>query len=500
MGDLEHTFARGGYHGASKNTPYSRWTPGGNSPDDDILWDLPTLRERSRDLIRNDSIASGALDTITGNVVGRGLVPQARIDAEAIGISEEEAEAYRKAVDRVWARWSRRVDLAGRLSAPGLQEMLLRQVVENGDVFALPRRVKGRPYSLAIQLVEADRVTTPTGKISSKAIREGVVRDSDGRHTGYWIKRTHPGDSREARSDDFVLVPAEDGKTRLVYHLYRQLRPDQSRGVPWFASSLLHYKDLSQYQRAELIAAKVAACAAMAIVTRDPTGEALRAATTTETSTGGQSELLQPGTVYRLLPGEEIQGFNPQRPNAQFDAFMTRVIRSIGAGIRHPYELLSQDFSKTTYTSGRMALTEVRAVYRWLQWWIVTEILQDLYELLLEEAYLLGELPARNWDANREEYLRALWVGPGWSWVDPQKEVAATKESVDEGFSTLAQECAARGLDWEEVLEQRAREERRKKELGLVKDPPTPTEGGFNDDASDPDDEEETPRDDPAPQ
>jgi capsid protein len=36
------------------------------------------------------------------------------------------------------------------------------------------------------------------------------------------------------------------------------------------------------------------------------------------------------------------------------------------------------------------------------------------------------------------------------------------------GLSTLEEECASQGLDWEEVLEQRSREKNKMKELGLT--------------------------------
>lgn len=39
---------------------------------------------------------------------------------------------------------------------------------------------------------------------------------------------------------------------------------------------------------------------------------------------------------------------------------------------------------------------------------------------------------------------------------------------MDIGLSTLEAECAGQGLDWEEVLEQRAREKAKLAELGLI--------------------------------
>ena len=39
---------------------------------------------------------------------------------------------------------------------------------------------------------------------------------------------------------------------------------------------------------------------------------------------------------------------------------------------------------------------------------------------------------------------------------------------MDIGLSTLENECASQGLDWEEVVEQRVREKNKLKEMGLI--------------------------------
>ena len=52
--------------------------------------------------------------------------------------------------------------------------------------------------------------------------------------------------------------------------------------------------------------------------------------------------------------------------------------------------------------------------------------------------------------------------------MDPVKEAKAAQTRMDIGVSTLENECAEQGLDWEEVLEQRARERERMAELGLL--------------------------------
>ena len=69
---------------------------------------------------------------------------------------------------------------------------------------------------------------------------------------------------------------------------------------------------------------------------------------------------------------------------------------------------------------------------------------------------------------NRYAYTRCKWIGPGRGWVDPVKEAQACQIRMDIGLSTLEAECAGQGLDWEEVLEQRAREKAKLAELGLT--------------------------------
>lgn len=69
---------------------------------------------------------------------------------------------------------------------------------------------------------------------------------------------------------------------------------------------------------------------------------------------------------------------------------------------------------------------------------------------------------------NHYAYTRCKWIGPGRGWVDPVKEAQACQIRMDIGLSTLEAECAGQGLDWEEVLEQRAREKAKLTELGLT--------------------------------
>ena len=148
---------------------------------------------------------------------------------------------------------------------------------------------------------------------------------------------------------------------------------------------------------------------------------------------------------------------------------MERILRAISSALGLPYELVAKDFSKTNYSSARAALLEARRYFRCRQEWLSRRLCQPAWDMLIEEAYLEGDLEAMDFYPKRFDWTRARWIAPGWGWVDPTKEVKASRESVDGLISTLADEAAALGRDWEEVLEQRAREEEKRKSLGLPK-------------------------------
>ena len=92
-----------GSHGASyAKKSFVGWSVSGQDADDDIVANLPTLRDRSRDLYMGGGFATGALKTIRTNVVGSGLMLSALPDADFLKLTDDEAREWRKNVEREW--------------------------------------------------------------------------------------------------------------------------------------------------------------------------------------------------------------------------------------------------------------------------------------------------------------------------------------------------------------------------------------------------------------
>lgn len=133
-----------GYKGAKKNRPKENWVPGSGPADEEILFDLSDLRDRSRDLNRNNEIAAGATDTLVSQVVGSGIKPQRQVNAERLGIKPDHALEIQRQLESAWAAWKPNADSTNRLDFDDIQAMVQRQILENGEIVLLPLMVEGR--------------------------------------------------------------------------------------------------------------------------------------------------------------------------------------------------------------------------------------------------------------------------------------------------------------------------------------------------------------------
>jgi len=484
----------------------SNWTPAKLPPDADLLPDLPALVARSRDLDRNNGVAAGGLQTLQDNVAGFGLRLAAYPDWRALGKSIEWAAEWSQQVEALWRSWADTAacDVAAELTFAEMTKLVFRSALENGEALALPlwRPRPETPFRTCFQLIESDRlgnpiqdglafgyggaygygswggsgmVGAPVG-IDGRRVIGGIERDDFGRPLAYWIRTAADywgfGSYLTFSPDDWQRIPAETqwGRKR-VLHMHVKERIGQSRGRPILTPVIEQFRMLDSYQRTELQSAIVNAIVAGVIET-PVTGNEL-----VEMFGGDPNAYLAAKQAYRvrleggsmipLYPGDKMTPFIPARPAAQFPAFVESVSRQIGTAMGLPYELALKDFSKTNYSSARAALMEAWRFFTVRRHWLANSWATPVYRLFLEEAVNAGMIDAPDFYANQYFYTRCKWIGMGRGWVDPVKEAEAAQLRMEISVSTLEQECAEQGLDWREVLEQRALETARIDDLGL---------------------------------
>lgn len=468
-----------GYTGARTDRPQTQnWRPALGSATTDTVFDLPTLRARSRDLERNAPFARGAINTNVINVVGTGLRVLPHIDREFLGLSEEEADAWERQAQRIFNAWaeSEACDITREQDFAGLTSLALLSVLLSGDVLSI-RRFKRRPgdlFGTKVQLVEADRISNPRWAPNTDTLIEGVELDEDGAAVAYHVLDHHPGDvfgiGRLGRQT-WKRIPAfaSDG-SRIASLLFQRRRPGQPRGVPYLAAVIEALKQLDRYGESELQAAVVSSFFTVFLKTMGTGDEGTFAPFVEGEDPDDRDITLGSGAVVELGEGEDVAFANPMRPNQAFDAFVTAFLRQIGVGLDLPYEVLVKHFT-ASYSASRAALLEAWKGFRTLRRWLVGKWCRPWYAAVIREAVSRGLIEAPGFFDHpliERAWLGADWAGPSPGQIDPLKEAQAAKLRVEEGFSTRQQETAElTGGDWEANHEQRAKEERLRREAGL---------------------------------
>lgn len=449
------------------------WIAGGTSADSEITRDMARIRQRSRDLARNHPHAKKGLGVIVANKVGTGITSAPapkRLDGRRANKRENERLAG------LWARFVDECDATGRLDLYGLQSLGERTRSESGE--AIIRRV---PYVtdrddvpwFKLMALEPDFIDTarnlslPDGSYVKHGIQ--YSRDAPGRPVAYWMFEEHPGEASTAQTlrggMTSMPVPATD-----VIHLFKPLRPGQTRGVSDFTAAVIRLRALDDYDDAEVMRKKVAACLAAFVTT--PTGlPGSSLAPTTLDAAGRRVEQFSPGMIPYLRPGEAVTVADP-RPSSDYEPFNRVQLRAIAAGIEVPYELLSGDLSEVNYTSHRGGLVQFRGMVEADQWQIlVPQLCRRVWQWFLEWAYAIHGI-------DRE--LPAIYTPPRFGLLDPAKEVPAQIQAIRAGIMSYQTTVRREGYDPDEMLAEVAEFQRQVKALDVAVEcvPPPPVQPG----------------------
>jgi lambda family phage portal protein len=493
------------YHGASrKRRPLAGWKALSGDADSDTLQDLPDLRDRASDLVRNAPIAVGAISTQVNKVVGTGLALQVRPDASVLGLTEDQVDAWKRNVEPRFLAWaeSEDCDATRRQNFYGLEALAFRAALERGDSFAVLKEIRRRnPNGLAVLVLEADRISNPHYRADKRTLAGGIEMDVNGAPLACYIEQLGTGALLHRASEwDRVAFYGERSQRRQVIHLYQRLRPGQTRGVPYLAPVIQVLKQIADYGESELEAAAVSALFAV-FVTSDGAEQLspLESATSgeyqasdTSAAGGGWDGKLSPGLAVELEPGQKIETTTPGRPNQAFEQFVTAWTRQVGIALDMPYEVLTKHF-QSSYSAARAALMDMWSFTRVRREWLASNFCQPIYEEWLANEVAAGRIAAPGFfrdPLRRWAWSRAWWVGDGPGAIDPLKEAQAVEKNLAIGRTTLEKASMEYdGSDWRDNLRQRGREQTEAGGAGLL---PAPAgQPPSADDDADPDEEDD---------
>lgn len=472
--------------GASTAKKYARgWNTKSRSPKEDILDNLPELRQRTRQLFMNDMLGRAAIMRVVEHAVGTGLQYRSYPNYRVLGITREAARDWGRRAQMLFRLHfgSAGCDAQGLNNFDQLQALALLCRMHGGDSFVIPQYrapERGEISGIRLLVLEADRVMTPAGKGISDGIYDGVeVRD--GRVTAYHVANRHPlaqNNIMAVRTTRVERLGARTGR-RNILHLIRCERGDQWRGVPFLSPIIEAVKQLGRYRIAELDAAVVSSMFTVFVTSDQPTqalGQGVAPGQQVTLNASDEDYLYELGTgsVVSMRPGENITLADPKRPNVAYGEFTSALAREIGAALGLPYEVLIAHFD-SSFSASRGALMEAWKTFTTVRTDIADDLCNPIVEEFITEQILLGRLAAPGYFDDpimKAAWLNALWMGPARELLNPLQEVQAAKMRVEECFSTRGRETAEmNGTDWyDDVLPERQYEEEQRAAAGLVTD------------------------------
>jgi lambda family phage portal protein len=442
--------------------------PDFSSGDTEIYQALNRVRERARDQARNNAWVASYRAVLERNVVGPGGFTLHSLAVTRRGLADE---AAREAVESVWLEWGRAVTVDGRHNFRSLCAAILDTWAIAGEVFVLRRVVDGR---LLLRVCEPEMVDLQKNERLSNGhdIRMGVERAESGMPVAYWFFRQHPGDvafpSDGARAyRDHVRIPASE-----VIHFYRPDRPCDTRGISPLAPALWTLKQLTEYERAELVAARKQANEGVYFEPQVPTDWAGNVEQVEEEGEPNDAEnidvISEIGQGVVLPPGVKPHFYNPTHPNDQFGYFITQCVRRFAASQGLSYHTLAGDLEKVNYSSAQLGGIEERATFAEHQRRLIDWVADRIFGWWLETELLSGGIEGMSMvDYDRlapHEFSGRVWPG-----AQPREEAEAAQVMQENGWKS-PQEIIRQitGRDPWTVMEERKQWEEWHAAIGLA--------------------------------
>lgn len=454
------------YEGGSSSGSRTRnWQPSASGPNSIAAYQLPTLRRRSNDAVRNDPWAKTAVNKHVVNAIGTGVQPY----------PQHPDKKVRTILKEWWNDWVLESDADGRQDFYGQQSLAARHIFKDGEALArlrMRRPEDGLSVPLQIQMLAPAHLPAEKNEhLPNGEIVNGVEFDLIGRRKNYHLWTRHPGEGVQgmAKVQETRPVPADQ-----IIHAYTILDAGQVRGVPELSTVLMRLKSLDNFDDAVLFRQEVSNLFAGFVTKQSPSAQGLDPVTgqpATYDSDGSPLVSLEPGTMQELLPGEEVQFSSPPDAGQNYEAFMRQQLLAAFASVGIPYEIATGDIRNISDRALRVVVNEFHRAIEQFQWnTFIHQFCRPVWAAWTDAVALSGVIPMPDYFKNRRLYQRVRWVPQGWPYFNPVQDIKAKKDQRRAGLISRRGIILAQGDDPDEVEREILEEDKFADDNGLVFD------------------------------
>ena len=390
-----------------------------------------SLVSNARYVHDNNATARRGIDIITK--YSGGITPH------AVGISGKKSNAH-EAILKDFAD-TVACDPANKMNLYAQQALAVRTLVRDGEVLIekVVRRDwkdRGLPIPVQTRVLECDYLDKTKVSVSNSGnpIFMGVELDKFGTPIKYHMYDEHPGESRSIKNQKSKPRDADN-----IIHAFDLERPGQVRGITKLAPVLVRLRDLDEYEDAQLVKQKIAAC--FVGVVEDLNSELLAQSPTKDEQEEEFGRILtewSPGKIIQGVSGKHIN-FNTPPSVDSFKDTTPEYKRSIAAGLGVPYMALACDYGRANYTSSRMEFLDFYKMIDHLQENVlIPQICHRIFSWFLEGCELTG-LSSKG--------VKGIWTPPKKLLIEPLRDVQGTILSIQSGLISHAEGVRSLGFD-----------------------------------------------------
>lgn len=486
------------YSAANQSRNNSRWTTSPYSANWSLYRDLRILRARARDMCANAPHFRNFLNLAKSNVIGsNGIILQ----CNALLLNGEPNTRVNDLVETAFWEWSHRetCSVTGKVNWIAAQRLFIETLCRDGECL-VQHIAADNPFGYSLKFWNVDYLdetyndTLPNGN----RVIMSVEIDANDRPVRYWLT-TPSSDINFTRRRERKRVPVPADQMTHAFVITDE--EGQARGVTFFAAVLLEGKNLEGYKEGVIQSARFAANSFgfLETVAEDDIDLIPDEEFDADGNVVQNDEIeidASPLTFNELPPGMKMNQFDPKQPTQNHPEFHWTIVKDIAAGLGLNGFSLAGDMSKVNFSSSRIGLAAERDLWKSLQEFVSETLCRDVYHNWLRSSIITGRLTL----SAREfmELQNPLWQGRGWPYLDPLKDVNASSIAIANGLSTYTDELAVLGIDFEDHLKKKKREQKMMDKAGIqlqivsVSGPPDPNQP----DDDDEDEGKKPPKDD----
>lgn len=479
-------YMRGGKHMA-----FSNWRPSLRRSQDDVRQSWDKAAARAIDLIQNSGWISGMVDQAVANTVGTGLRLRSTPDHEELGITSDQARELGQTFERrfrAWASNPAECDVEGKFSFAQLQASAFRAWFATGEIWEefVARNRVGTSFQTKVRVFPATRIVREDNAV--RRLVSGVYLDADDRAVGY--RATREG---QYGAIDYFDVLARDSRGRVkVAHVFDGV-PGQVRGISPMVPAMMVARLFDQLSDATITSWLIQTIFAASVTSDEPTEDILQSLLSPQEQAkmasegvtayeawfdamqgwydGAPLDLGVNGRIAHLFPGQKMEFLSAENDAADYKTLATLLLREIARCLGLTYESGTGDYEGATYSSVRMATSEIFQITLYRRANIIRPMCQPAFEAVIEEDIARGRITVpggyRNFIEKRSAFCRAEWRGSPQPQADDLK--TAKKHQIYQQLGVVSDEMIAQdlGTDIETVYQARAREMAMREQLGL---------------------------------